>query len=77
MYTLDEINVILSDLDACGHGGRGCAACSRSENGRYKSTKACFGLEADAAAVIRWLLEEFHRYAGEQTQLGGEVDANA
>lgn len=73
MYTLDEINVILSDLDACGHGGGGCAACSRSENGRYKSMKDCFGLENDAAAVIRWLLSEFHRYSGEQM----EVDADA
>lgn len=72
MYTLDEINTVLSDLDACGGAGKSCAACSRSDHGRV-NMKSCFGLESDAAAVIRWLLSEFNRYAGEQT----EVDADA
>jgi len=71
MYTLDEINVLLSDLDACGHGD--CRTCSRTDHGRANSLKRCLGLDSDAAAVIRWLLSEFHRYSGEQM----EVDANA
>lgn len=70
MYTLDEINSILSDLDACGQGS--CLGCSRSDHGRV-NMRSCFGLDVDAAAVIRWLLSEFHRYSGEQTQLGEEV----
>lgn len=81
MYTLDEINVLLSDLDACSQGY--CADCSRSGYGRMKSMSYCLGLDSDAAAVIRWLLSEFDwlmsefdRYAGEQLPIG-EVDANA
>lgn len=71
MYTLDEINVILSDLDACGRGD--CRCCSRSDYERVGKLKSCMALDKDAAAVIRWLLSEFNRYAGEQM----EVDANA
>lgn len=71
MYTLDEINVLLSDLDACGNGD--CRTCSRADHGRANSLKRCLGLDSDAAAVIRWLLSEFHRYSGEQM----EVDADA
>lgn len=70
MYTLDEINVILSDLDACGHGD--CRACSRADHGRANSLKRCLGLDSDAAAVIRLLLSEFHRYSVDQMQLEDE-----
>ena len=73
MYTLDEINTILSDLDACGQGS--CLGCSRSDHGRV-NMRSCFGLDVEAAAVIRWLLSEFDRYAVEQLPIG-EVDANA
>ena len=71
MYTLDEINAILSDIDACGRGA--CSACSRSDPARHAATRVCTALPDDAAAVIRWLLSEFNRYAGEQM----EVDADA
>ena len=72
MYTLDEINTILTDLDACGRGDS-CSVCSRHSTGPVKHMGSCFALDKDAAAVIRWLLSEFHRYSGEQM----EVDANA
>lgn len=71
MYTLDEINTILSDLDACGRGA--CSACSRSDYNNFSATRECVALPDDAASVIRWLLSEFHRYAGDQM----EVDADA
>lgn len=71
MYTLDEINTILSDLDACGRAD--CSACTRSLWGRVGSRASCFALDSDAASVIRWLLSEFQRYGAKQTQLGEEV----
>lgn len=64
MYTFDEINAILSDLDACAGRGKGCLDCSRASLGRAKSLHACMSLDEDAAALIRWLM-------------GWEVDANA
>lgn len=75
MYTLDEINVLLSDLDACGRGDS-CSDCSRHSTGPVKHMGPCFALDKDAAAVIRWLLSEFDRYAVEQLPIG-KVNANA
>lgn len=56
MYTLDEINVILSDLDACNSGS--CRGCSRSVYWNAGSIADCANLQADAASVIRWLMSE-------------------